>query len=141
MIHLIGGDMETIYNLHDEQLEPRLFNWARWCRSGAMLWPICCVGLESRYRAPQCWETAEPRIAIDLLDAYAIEDAVRTLPKRYRTALKYWHVTRLDPRWIAKRARTGDVGQLMRDAWEALRPLVIKNIDKPIKITYNRHTI
>lgn len=113
--------MHTLYNLHDPVLEPRLHNWARWCRPALIHWPVRCVGLESGYSPPQCWEAPSPKISIDLLDAYVVEDAVRSLPTKYRKALKFWYVTRLDQRWIAKRVGVEDVGQLMRDSWAALK--------------------
>lgn len=114
--------METIYNLHDPDLEPRLRNWANWCKPSLILWPIACNGLESNYKSNQVWEaTPSPRIAIDILDAHKLEDAIVKLPKRYKTALKHWYITKLDTRWIAKRAGTKDVGQLMRDSWAELK--------------------
>ena len=134
--------METLYNLHDPDLEPRLRNWARWCRPSLIYWPIACVGLESNYQPPPCWEPESPKMPIDLLDAFAVEDAIRTLPLKYRKSLKYWYITRLDPRWIAKKAGAVDTGQLMRDAWAALKPLLIKKtVDSHSKNLYNRATI
>lgn len=117
--------MDTIYNLHDPELEPRLRNWAAWCKPARIQWPISCVGLESNYQSNQVWDaTPPPKLSIDLLDAYKIEDAVVKLPKKHRLALKLWYVTRLDPRWIGKRAGTRDVGQLMRDSWAALKNIL-----------------
>ena len=62
----------------------------------------------------------ESRDLVDLLDAFAVEDQIVKLPPNYRRAIKLWHVTKLDVRWIAKRCHVDDVGQLMRDAWALL---------------------
>lgn len=106
---------------HDPVLEPRLINWARWCKPGKILYPINCVGLESKYRSPQCWDQYEVTVAIDILDAQFVEDKIVLLPKPYKKALKHWYVTRLDPRWIAKKCGYRDAGQLMRDTYAELK--------------------
>ena len=112
--------METLYNLHDPVLEPRLRNWAKWCRSPASPYPIRCVGPESKYRSPQVWYPETPAEFIDELDAHLVEDCVVSMPKSARTALKLWHVLRLDPRWIAKRVNSRDIALTMRQTCNEL---------------------
>lgn len=117
--------METLYNLRDEELEPRLLNWARWCRSPAYDFYCRCHSLESRHVAPlTCWERLETTEGINLADAWAVEDAVKKLPQKYKKCLKSWHVSRLDVRWVAKNSglhRYADVASLLRMSWALLK--------------------
>ncbi len=60
-------------------LEDRLLNWGNWSRRRAC-GPQHCASIEHRYRSPQCWYSPEPRILIDELDAWQLEQAIVRLP-------------------------------------------------------------
>ena len=54
----------------------RLENWGRWLRSGMGGSGGHCVSIEHRYRSPQCWYPPEPRMVIDVRDAWKVQDAM-----------------------------------------------------------------
>jgi hypothetical protein len=63
-----------------------------------------CLSLEHRYRSPQWghWDSTPPPIqgAIDLLDAYLIEDAMKGLHWRQKLIFKLAYVKRWQEGWI-----------------------------------------
>lgn len=81
----------------ENRLDNRLDNWARWCRHNPER--AHCMSLEHRYTPPQCWESEQPKIDVDVLDAAIVEKAVIQLPEKFRLALKYGLVTPWIPFW------------------------------------------
>ena len=75
----------------------RLENWASWCRANPHR--SHCFSIEHRYKPPPCWESQNPRIEIDILDAAIIERTVIQLPDQSKLALKYAVVLPWVPFW------------------------------------------
>lgn len=98
-------------------LEQRIENWARWCRSNPNR--AHCFSIEHRYKAPPCWESQEPHIEIDTLDAVIVEKAVIGLPVKYMMALKYARVMPWVDYWVQVRkigCKSRDYGDTVRRA-------------------------
>lgn len=78
-------------------IDAAIDNWARWHQQ-AMRWHRrSCKSLEHRYRSPQPWDAppVTPLGRVDLLSAYAVEDAWKGLPFVPKMILKQWFVLRL----------------------------------------------
>lgn len=86
-----------------DRLNSRLENWARWCRSRDRV-KGRCLSIEHRYRSPQWghWDSAPPQNLpdIDLLDAGLVEDAVSSLPLRFKKFFVYLYVKRFSERRV-----------------------------------------
>lgn len=101
---------------HQSEAHERLVNWARWVRVGQMYAKSHPMWAKAQSNARQ-WHQPEPRITVRLLDAYAVEEIVRTLPALHRDALR-WHYVRKSAPWTITRR--------MKVSGERLAELVIE---------------
>lgn len=86
-------------------LEARLANWRRCLRMGLEL--SHCASAEYRYQAPRDEDRRSPRLRVDELDAWVIEEAWRQLPLSSRWLLKLHYALQLREhsvrRWMQRR--------------------------------------
>ena len=74
------------------ELELLLINWARWARA-SHLSTNHCKSLEHRYRSPQTWHREDLKVAVDILQAHRVENAVVILKPSPRTLIVYSYLT------------------------------------------------
>lgn len=93
-------------NIPDELLEihARLINWGHWAHGGRLP-DTRCQSIESRYRSPQTWYPAVPRVSVGERDAYAVECAVRKLPEIPRFLIRGYYVHRRNPSALMRKLR------------------------------------
>jgi len=72
-------------------IQSRLKNWAHWAKYNRIR-PASCKSLESKYKSPQIWHQPELKTEIDLLDAYKVEEALISLPRRDMDLLVYAYI-------------------------------------------------
>lgn len=111
----------------ESTLKQRIENWARWCRSNPTR--AHCFSIEHRYKAPPCWESQQPHIEVDMLDAVIVEKAVIGLPVKFKLAMKYAHVMPWTPFWVQVRligCKGSDYGETVRRAEIALGNVLIR---------------
>lgn len=85
-----------------ETIHARLENWARWVRVRPQSWPTHPMWRLFQSKARQ-WD-AVPHIplAVDTLDAAAMEKAVYGLPVKHREAIRWSYVYGRDPVAMAR---------------------------------------
>lgn len=72
-------------------IDTRLSHWARWLRDNPQAWKTSPMFRQYRSHAWQ-WEMPEIHIKINTLDAHETERAVRMLPEKHRTAIRWAYV-------------------------------------------------
>jgi hypothetical protein len=91
------------------EIDRRLKNWGRWCRSRPHYAHV--FSIEGRYRAPRGaeleWETATPPPSPlgrpDDPDGLALELVIRLMPRKHRMALKFLYVFEAKVDWCRRR--------------------------------------
>ena len=87
-------------------VDTRLSEWARWCRSGRLRKPQRCQSAEGLYRAPPMYEPSPIRLASANIDrVLQVERAVVTLLDPYRLVLVAVYIQQTPPCILQRRLR------------------------------------
>jgi hypothetical protein len=91
--------------MRDVDVDTRLSEWARWCRSGRFRKPQRCRSAEGHYRAPPMYDPPPIRSAPANIDhVLQVERAVVTLLDPYRPVLVAVYVQQTPPCILQRRA-------------------------------------
>ncbi len=109
--------METLdYVVILPEVEGFMTNWERWVRVRKHE-PVRCVGLESKWRAPDVFDGTQPQCEINILEAVEVEKIICKLPERNRLAIKAWHIYKMPSYVMRRKLAERDIGLLMRNSW------------------------
>ena len=113
--YLKAIDFHFVEDKH-AQIHVRLENWARWAVEGRGPSWISPMFRMARSNARH-WHVPELRVAVNVLDAQAVEKAVFALPEANRFAIRWCYVIQNRPTWPRKALGVTEVGlwQLIRD--------------------------
>lgn len=112
-------------------LHERLLNWARWAHGGRFP-EVRCQSIESRYRSPQVWHPAAPRVSVAERDAYAMECLVRRLPEKARFLIRGYYVHRRNPMALIRKLRVRNEAELEHQIVAAL--FLLRGVDNPRQV-------
>lgn len=105
---------------HQRAIDARLLNWAAWVRPRAQSW--CSPMFRQAQSNSRQWHAPEPKAALDLIGAQAMEKAVSKLPEKHRDAIRWHYVYNSAPHKMCRHLGVSldGLAQLVRDARQML---------------------
>ena len=106
-------DHIDFHMVRDEHLaiHARLEAWARWVKVRPHGWQVAPMFRQYRSKSWQ-WHRPEPREAVNLIEAVAMEKAVSMLPEKHRDAIRWSYVFNGNPAGMAQRLAVSKQGLL-----------------------------
>jgi DNA-directed RNA polymerase specialized sigma24 family protein len=92
-------------------IHERLEAWARWVKVRPFGWQVAPMFRQYRSKSWQ-WERPEPRPAVNLPEAVAMEKAVSLLPEKHRDAIRWNYVRCGSPLKMARHLGVSTQGLL-----------------------------